>query len=209
MKNRVNILATIFIVVLVGMVEVANAFYDPGLQRRINRDPIKEEGGLNLFQFTGNEPVSRFDPRGLDQCGITFEGEFALFELGIDVGLSLVLDTSNLGNSGLYTSFGGAQGFSIGAGAGFIYAPESIAGNTINLDVNAGLISPTINLDPLNSNILVGGALTGFLPGVGIAASETATDPLFRWSDISGFLNDFFDNWLSPWSQLNRSRCTQ
>jgi RHS repeat-associated protein len=40
-------------------------FYDPNAQRWINRDPIGEAGGINLFRFVGNDPVSRIDPLGL------------------------------------------------------------------------------------------------------------------------------------------------
>ena len=40
-------------------------WYDPNLQRWINRDPIGERGGLNLYRFVANNPVSRIDPWGL------------------------------------------------------------------------------------------------------------------------------------------------
>jgi RHS repeat-associated protein len=39
-------------------------FYDPSLQRWINRDPIEEEGGMNLYEFVGNEPTLQIDPFG-------------------------------------------------------------------------------------------------------------------------------------------------
>jgi RHS repeat-associated protein len=39
-------------------------FYDPSLQRWLNRDPIQEEGGINLYSFVGNSPTSRVDPDG-------------------------------------------------------------------------------------------------------------------------------------------------
>jgi RHS repeat-associated protein len=39
--------------------------YDPNLQRWINRDPIEEEGGINLYGFVGNDPVDEEDPFGL------------------------------------------------------------------------------------------------------------------------------------------------
>ena len=39
-------------------------FYSPQLMRWLNRDPIGEEGGLNLYGFCGNNPVSRFDVDG-------------------------------------------------------------------------------------------------------------------------------------------------
>jgi RHS repeat-associated protein len=40
--------------------------YDPNLQRWIQRDPIGEQGGINLYQFVGNKPVNAVDPQGLN-----------------------------------------------------------------------------------------------------------------------------------------------
>jgi RHS repeat-associated protein len=40
-------------------------FYDPGLQRWLNHDPIQERGGLNLYGFVRNNPLSWIDPLGL------------------------------------------------------------------------------------------------------------------------------------------------
>ena len=39
-------------------------FYNPILHRWLNRDPIKEEGGLNLYAFCGNEGVNQVDVLG-------------------------------------------------------------------------------------------------------------------------------------------------
>ena len=41
-------------------------FYDPQAQRWINRDPLGEAGGVNLYGFVGNGPVGAVDPSGLD-----------------------------------------------------------------------------------------------------------------------------------------------
>jgi RHS repeat-associated protein len=41
-------------------------FYEPNLQRWVNRDPIGEEGGNNLFEAFGNNPVSLTDAWGKD-----------------------------------------------------------------------------------------------------------------------------------------------
>jgi RHS repeat-associated protein len=40
-------------------------FYDPTLQRWLNRDPIGERGGLNLYGFVGNNPANSADAYGL------------------------------------------------------------------------------------------------------------------------------------------------
>jgi hypothetical protein len=52
----------------------ALAFYDPTVGRWINRDPIEEAGGINLYGFVGNSPLNESDPMGHafreDGCGI-------------------------------------------------------------------------------------------------------------------------------------------
>jgi RHS repeat-associated protein len=40
--------------------------YDSDLGRWLNRDPIGEEGGLNLYGYVGNDPLNWIDPLGLD-----------------------------------------------------------------------------------------------------------------------------------------------
>jgi RHS repeat-associated protein len=39
-------------------------FYDPIMHRWLNRDPIEEDGGLNLYAFCGNNGVNRIDLHG-------------------------------------------------------------------------------------------------------------------------------------------------
>jgi len=39
-------------------------FYSTVLMRWLNRDPIEEKGGLNLYGFCGNNPVARYDKDG-------------------------------------------------------------------------------------------------------------------------------------------------
>jgi uncharacterized protein RhaS with RHS repeats len=70
MKSNIKCFFAVFIAVFGGIVEVANAFYDPGLQRWINRDPIQEEGGINLYGFVCNDPLNSIDTLGLyNTCG--------------------------------------------------------------------------------------------------------------------------------------------
>jgi len=40
-------------------------FYEPNYQRWLNRDPIGEVGGVNLYQTVGNTPINKVDPYGL------------------------------------------------------------------------------------------------------------------------------------------------
>src|SRR5258706_16135038 len=44
-------------------------YYSPELQRWLSRDPIQEDGGLNVYAFVGNDPVNFVDPVGLEVKG--------------------------------------------------------------------------------------------------------------------------------------------
>jgi RHS repeat-associated protein len=54
-------------------------FYAPNLQRWVNRDPIQESGGINLYGFVGNRPVYGVDSFGFEitsyqeVCGAVFD----------------------------------------------------------------------------------------------------------------------------------------
>ena len=48
-----------------GLYSYGLRFYSPGLGRWINRDPIGEAGGANLYGFVGNDPVNMVDEYGL------------------------------------------------------------------------------------------------------------------------------------------------
>jgi RHS repeat-associated protein len=39
-------------------------WYAPNLQRWLNRDPLEEVGGINLYSFVNNSPIGSFDPFG-------------------------------------------------------------------------------------------------------------------------------------------------
>lgn len=48
-----------------GLVYYGHRYYDPMIGRFINRDPIEEAGGRNLYGFVGNSPLDRYDYLGM------------------------------------------------------------------------------------------------------------------------------------------------
>jgi RHS repeat-associated protein len=53
-----------------GLYQVRYRYYHPLLGTWINRDPIAENGGLNLYGFVDDNPIMRFDSFGLEYRGI-------------------------------------------------------------------------------------------------------------------------------------------
>ena len=49
-----------------GLVYYLYRYYEPSLERWVNRDPIGEAGGINLYFFDGNAPTIATDPYGND-----------------------------------------------------------------------------------------------------------------------------------------------
>ncbi len=43
-------------------------FYAPVIERWLNRDPLGETGGINLYAYVQNDPVDWVDPWGLISC---------------------------------------------------------------------------------------------------------------------------------------------
>ena len=50
-----------------GLVAAPYRIYDPRLGRWLSRDPIGEEGGINLYQYVRNNPTRWIDPLGLKE----------------------------------------------------------------------------------------------------------------------------------------------
>jgi len=47
-----------------GLIYYGYRFYDPNLQRWVNRDPIQERGGIHLYEFAKNSPIRFVDTDG-------------------------------------------------------------------------------------------------------------------------------------------------
>ena len=48
-----------------GLYDFGFRFYSPGMGRWMNRDPIDEAGGINLYVMVGNNPINSIDAYGL------------------------------------------------------------------------------------------------------------------------------------------------
>lgn len=145
MKNLKFILLAL--VHLVFLVNSAQAHYDPNIGRWLGRDPIMEEGGVNLYGFIENDGVNHIDAlgqvkyefkhvkkEGLSLNGVGSFGQpgpntFSLFDAG---SRSAVSYTRTIGRKGfLYSgtancnSITGANCDSNSGGGIFVYAvPE-------------------------------------------------------------------------------------
>ena len=65
-------------------------YYDPVTGRWLNRDPIQERGGINLYAFVGNDEANRWDYLGLweinfnpvDPASVAVEWDTTLSTIG-------------------------------------------------------------------------------------------------------------------------------
>lgn len=51
-----------------GLVRFGARDYDPVVARWTSKDPIRFDGGINLYGYVNNDPVNRIDPLGLGPC---------------------------------------------------------------------------------------------------------------------------------------------
>jgi uncharacterized protein RhaS with RHS repeats len=166
-------------------------YYDPSVGRFISEDPIGFEGGdVNLCAYVGNNPVNRIDPNGLLDLFGYLEGDLVGI-LGGEGGFGIVIDTDNLGQSGIFGTAGPATGANVGASTGAGFALRDIEGWSYNVDLNLGGVSPVFSFDDAGFN----GVSFGVGPGAGLSTSATKT-----WTytvndaieDIKGFFNACF-----------------
>jgi RHS repeat-associated protein len=63
-----------------GLVYYGFRSYSPELGRWVNRDPIEERGGVNLYGMVGNDAVNRWDKLGLE-----FTGTYSITDRTLDL----------------------------------------------------------------------------------------------------------------------------
>ncbi len=97
-------------------------YYDPRNGRFIGRDPIAEEGGINLYAFCGNNPVDRWDRLGMDTMYYDGSG-------GFSGGMKGISDNSFMNLLRNYTDQDYPEGTDAGASFGYV-GTKRVGGNT-------------------------------------------------------------------------------
>lgn len=89
------------------MLAYQRRFYRPDLGRWLNRDPIEEAGGENLYAFCGNNSILFADMLGLSFWDNLIDAAKVV------VGFCGVVTGAAIGSAASWTGIGGAVGFSI------------------------------------------------------------------------------------------------
>src|SRR5690606_13726660 len=74
--------STKFTDVETGLVYYGHRYYEPKNGRFINRDPIEEDGGVNLYGFVANNPLRYLDYLGMgivDMFGVQLDVAYGVF----------------------------------------------------------------------------------------------------------------------------------
>jgi RHS repeat-associated protein len=98
-----------------GLVYYLYRFYDPNLQRWVNRDPIGELGGFNLYVYVGNGAAYLVDPYGLINWQQILQG--TLTTIG-GIGSIVVGGAATAGTGGLAVGLGVVAVFAGGTSVG-------------------------------------------------------------------------------------------
>jgi len=139
-----------------GLVYYGLRYYMPKHGRFINRDPIEEAGGTNLYGFCGNGPVDGFDMLGmfetatvyLTQTGFDYSGNSTVKVLG--TASATLNDRANGAPGQLLTNFNTATYYTSGITIGI---KQDSYGDVV-FWVSSGLsgVQPLSMLEPFDSN---------------------------------------------------------
>ncbi len=81
--------------------------YNPSLGRWLSRDPLGESAGLNLYGYSGNNPINMVDSLGLEcKCNLSPDLSMIIRQMQTVIG-----DAGQIGNGTTGSEFGGAVGY--------------------------------------------------------------------------------------------------
>ena len=170
--------------------------YDPTQGRWLSRDPIAENGGINLYAYVLNDPINHIDP----------DGRFAWIAAGAVIGSVINVGITYIANGGNVTgkqlaaaavsgAISGAAGAVAGPLGGSIAKGLGAASNRLVASVAAGVLSgggaalgqmASNLIDPCNSSSPLYAALYGGIGG-GLAKGLFPTKNLNTWNQAKYF----------------------
>ena len=108
------------------LVKFGSRDYDPETGRWISKDPIKFDGGINLYAYAENDPVNKIDPNGLKTYFAQVGGTFSLAR-------------TPFATTGLASSFGVGIGYDDISGEIFSYTTSGTGSNVAGAFLGAGV----------------------------------------------------------------------
>ena len=154
-----------------GLIYYGHRYYSPGLGRFINRDPIGEAGGVNLYGFCGNDPINRFDVNGCSWLSKFWDRTFLSFGKHVaqnwDHGRQYVIDAAAVVVA--IVTYGYASEWAAAEIADSAYSAEIAAsGNAFIADAAAADAAASA------STGIISGAVGGAAAGATSAATSVA-----------------------------------
>jgi RHS repeat-associated protein len=127
-----------------GFTYLRNRWYDPATGRFLTQDPIGLAGGVNLYAYAGNDPVSYSDPFGL--CPTCLPALVAGVAVGgIRLGANLLSDRPAFENVGRDAILAGAAVLTLGAAVPGIAAATVDVAGAAKLTVQFGKVANQVS----------------------------------------------------------------
>ena len=80
----------------IGLYDFGDRWYSIALRKWISRDPLGEDGGMNLYAFCDNDPVNKFDPNGCIPLDTVWDIGNIIYDICVGDDVALAADTAAL-----------------------------------------------------------------------------------------------------------------
>ena len=81
---------------VIGLYDFGDRWYSIALRKWISRDPLGEDGGMNLYAFCDNDPVNKFDPNGCIPLDTVWDIGNIIYDICVGDDVALAADTAAL-----------------------------------------------------------------------------------------------------------------
>ena len=170
-------------------------YYDPDTGRWLSRDPLEEEGGINLYQFIGNDPVNLVDPMGLWTLQIGAGGSAGAGKGATAIsGFAISYSKDRSFEFGSFQTQGGGGYGGVSASFSFIDIAWSHNKSICDLSGSAGTVQTSVG-HPLSPFSLTGEVnfMSGVEPSYGFSVNFGKGK---TWLEEHGF---YTYTWIQKW----------